>query len=62
MQLPKNKTAICWLYYDKRILFNICTMKVFNLNYILKNAILLGLWAESIDISYTLDSASVIKK
>ena len=34
------------VYYVKRILFNICTMKVFNLNQILKNAILLGLWVE----------------
>ena len=25
----QNKTAICWWYYDKRILFNTCTMKVF---------------------------------
>ena len=29
LQLPKNKTAICCRHYDKRILFNICTMTLY---------------------------------
>ena len=50
----QNKTVICWWYYDKKILFNVCTMKVFNLNQILKNAILLGLRQSAWQVTQTL--------